>query len=78
MPFNSGLIIVQDLSQNYDKSVAILWADGRGKVIVPADTISFFSDVEDKICVINTGENTKYIIKNSKAKERVVIVTIIK
>ena len=78
LPFNSGLIIVQNLSQNYDKSVAILWADGRGKVIVPVDAISFFSDVEDKICVMNTGTNTKYIIKNSKAEERVVIVTFIK
>ena len=78
LPFNSGLIIVQDLSQNYDKSVAILWADGRGSVIVPASTISFFSEVENKICVINTGNNTKYIIKNSRANDRVVIVTFIK
>ena len=78
LPFDSGLIIVQDLSQNHDKAVAILFANGSGKIIVSANTISFFSDVEDKICVINTGDNTKYIIKNRKAIGRAVVVTFIK
>lgn len=77
LPFDSGLITVQNYSQNHDKSVAILYANGRGNVIVSAGTISFFSDVEDKICVINTGDRTKYIIKNRTAKDRAVKVTFI-
>ena len=78
LPFTGGLIIIQDYSSTYDKAVSTLHFDGNGTVILPSIHINFFSEVEGKICVFNTGTNTNYVIKNKKRDTHAIIVTFIR
>jgi len=77
LPYSSGLIMIQNSSRTYDKAVATLCGGGSGTVIVPSSPINFFSEVSDKVCVFNTGTNTKYVIKNTKESSTGVILTFI-
>ena len=77
LPYSSGLIMIQSSSTEHEKTVATLCGDGRGTVIVPSSTINLFSEVSGKVCVFNTGTNTKYVIKNTKESSTSVIVTLI-
>ena len=59
------------------KAVATLYGSGNGTVIVPSSTIQFFSEEIGKVCVFNNGENTKYIIKNTRNESQNIIITFI-
>ena len=76
LPFINGLIMIQDASF-YVKSVATLLSNNSGSVIVPSNSINFFSEVENKICVMNTGNNTKYIVKNTNTINKDIVITFI-
>ena len=77
LPYSSGLIMIQNSTQTHDKAVATLCGGGSGTVIVPSSIINFFSEVSGKVCVFNTGTNTKYVVKNTKESSTGVIVTFI-
>lgn len=66
LPYKSGLIMIQNSNRSHEKAVATLYGSGNGTVIVPSSTIQFFSEEIGKVCVFNNGENTKYIIKNTR------------
>lgn len=77
LPYSSGLIMIQNSSHTHDKAVATLCGGGSGTVIVPQGDINFFSEVSGKVCVFNTGTNTKYVVKNTKGSSTGVILTFI-
>lgn len=77
LPYDSGLIMIQNASLSYEKAVATLYGSGNGTVIVPSSTIQFFSEEIGKVCVFNNGNNTRYIIKNTRDKYQNVIITFI-
>ncbi len=77
LPYSSGLIMIQNSTQTHDKAVATLCGNGSGTVIVPSSVINFFSEVSGKVCVFNTGTNTKYVVKNKKESSANVILTFI-
>jgi hypothetical protein len=58
--------MIQNSNRSHEKAVATLYGSGNGTVIVPSSTIQFFSEEIGKVCVFNNGENTKYIIKNTR------------
>ena len=60
--FDSGLIMIQNTSISEEKAVATLCGSGNGTVIVPSNSINFFSEVQGKVCVFNNS--TKYVVKN--------------
>lgn len=78
LPFTGGLIIIQDYSSTYDKAVSTLHFNGNGTVILPSIHINFFSEVEGKVCVFNTGTNTNYVIKNKNGDSHIIVVTFIR
>lgn len=77
LPYNSGLIMIQNASLSHEKVVATLCGSGSGTVIVPSSIINFFSEKTDKICVFRNGDNTRYIIKNTRDKYQNVVITFI-
>lgn len=77
LPYSSGLIMIQNSTQTHDKAVATLCGGGSGTVIVPSSVINFFSEVSGKVCVFNTGTNTKYVVKNKNESSTNVILTFI-
>ena len=77
LPYNSGMIMIQNTSNVHEKAFAILTGRGSGNILIQEPNIHFFSEVENKICVYNTGSNTKYIVKNTFVYERGVAVTFI-
>ena len=77
LPQGGGLIMIQNQSKTHEKALALISARGIGNVIVAEDTINFFSEIEDKICVYNSGSGTAYIVKNTHTYERTVGITFI-
>ena len=77
LPYKSGLIMIQNSNRSHEKAVATLYGSGNGTVIVPSSTIQFFSEEIGKVCVFNNGENTKYIIKNTRNESQNLIITFI-
>ena len=77
LPYKSGLIMIQNSNRSHEKAVAALYGSGNGTVIIPSSTIQFFSEEIGKICVFNNGDNTKYIIKNTRAESQNLIITFI-
>ena len=77
LPYSSGMIMIQNSSAVHEKAFAVLTGRGSGNILIQEPNIHFFSEVENKICVYNTGSNTKYVVKNTFAYERGVIVTFI-
>ncbi len=77
LPYDSGLIMIQNASLSHEKAVATLCGSGSGTVIAPSSTINFFSEKTDKICVFRNGDNTRYIIKNTRDKYQNVVITFI-
>lgn len=77
LPYVSGLIMVQNDSGYNNKSSAILYNFNYGDIIVNGDDISFFSEVENKICVFSKGNGMKYVVKNKFAANRTIRVTFI-
>ena len=78
LPYNAGLIMIQNSSHTHEKAVATLCGGGSGTVIVPSSIINFFSEVSGKVCVFNTGTNTKYVVKNTKDSSTGVTLTFIR
>ena len=77
LPYTSGMIMIQNTSNVHEKAFAILTGRGSGDILIQEPHIHFFSEVENKICVYNTGVNTKYIIKSTYANKQSVLVTFI-
>lgn len=77
LPYKSGLIMIQNSNRSHEKAVATLYGSGNGTVIVPSSTIQFFSEEIGKVCVFNNGDNTRYIIKNTRDKYQNVVITFI-
>lgn len=77
LPYISGLIMVQNASSVHQKAIALVYGDNTGNIIVPQGTINFFSEVENKICIMNAGENTKYVVKSTYASNQHIILTFI-
>lgn len=77
LPYGSGLIMIQNASYTLGKALAILFGTGSGNVITPNDSINFFSEVENKICVIKSGSSAKYVIKNTNNIAQIVAFTFI-
>ena len=77
LPYSSGMIMIQNTSAVHEKAFAVLTGRGSGNILIQEPTINFFSEVENKICVYNTGSNTKYIVKNTFTYERGVNITFI-
>lgn len=75
--YGSGLIMIQNASHTHEKAVATLCADGSGTVIVPSIIINFFSEVENRICVLKNKDDAKYVIKNTMDKSQIVAFTFI-
>lgn len=48
LPYNSGLIMIQNASLSHEKVVATLCGSGSGTVIVPSSIINFFSEKQTK------------------------------
>ena len=65
LPFTSGLMIVQNRSSYHEKSVATLFTNKNGVIIIPGKGVNFFSEVEDAICIFSTENSANYIIKNT-------------
>lgn len=78
LPFRDGMLMIQNATNEYKKAVVTLQGDNNGIIISPASTINFFSEIEGKICVFNTGNNTNYIIKNKTVESKGLDVTFIK
>lgn len=77
LPYKSGLIMIQNSNRSHEKAVATLYGSGNGTVIAPSSTIQFFSEEIGKVCVFNNGDNTKYIIKNTRNESQNLIITFI-
>lgn len=77
LPYVSGLIMIQNATSVHQKSIAVVHGDNNGSIIVPQGTINFFSEVENKICIMNTGTNTKYIVKSTYTINQRVVLTFI-
>ena len=77
LPYSSGLIIIQNASNVFDKACAILFANNTGVVLNSNSNINFFSNVSGKVCVLNTGTNTNYIVKNSFSIDLVLSIVLI-
>lgn len=77
LPYISGLIMVQNTSSVHQKAIAVVYGTNTGDIIVPQGAINFFSEVSDKVCVFNTGINTKYVVKNTKESSTSVTLTFI-
>lgn len=77
LPYISGIIIVQNASSTHGRACAILNSNNSGVILAPFVDITFFSDMEDNICIFNTGDNTNYIVKNNKAERRTVSIIFI-
>lgn len=69
IPFTGGLVIVQNGSFTHSKSLAIVNGGNSGDVIIPDGYINYFSEVENRICIFNTGVNTNYIVKNGYSSD---------
>lgn len=78
LPFNGGLILIQNATISHNKAVAILHGDNSSRIIVEERSINFMSEVPDKICVFNTGIGNKYIVKNTNNTSNAVYVTFIR
>ena len=77
LPYNSGLIMAQNVSFIHQKAIAVVYGSNTGNIIVPQGAINFFSEVENKFCIMNAGENTKYVVKNTYASNQHIILTFI-
>lgn len=77
LPYISGLIMVQNTSYVHQKAIAVVYGNNTGDIIVPQGAINFFSEVSGKVCVFNTGINTKYVVKNTKESSTNVALTFI-
>ena len=77
LPYNSGLIMVQNASSVHQKAIAVVYGSNAGNIIVPQGAINFFSEVENKFCIMNVGENTKYVVKSTYASNQHIILTFI-
>jgi hypothetical protein len=77
LPLGGGLIMIQNQSKTHEKALALISSRGTGDVIVSENTINFFSEVEDKICVYNSGAGTAYVVKNTHTYERNILITFI-
>lgn len=77
LPYTSGLIMVQNTSSAHQKAIAVVYGNNTGNIIVPQGAINFFSEVSGKVCVFNTGINTKYVVKNTKESSTNVSLTFI-
>lgn len=78
LPYTSGILIIQNASSSHDKALAVLYGSGNGTVLVPNTWINFFSLIDGKICVVNSGETTNYIVKNMIGVDRFVSLTFIR
>lgn len=65
LPYSSGLIIAQVASFTHGKAIGVVQGNNTGALLQGDPQISFFSDTPGKICVLNQGENTCYIVKNN-------------
>ena len=77
LPYNSGLIMVQNASSVHQKAIAVVYANNTGNIIIPQGAINFFSEVENKFCIMSAGENTKYVVKSTYASNQHIILTFI-
>ena len=77
LPYVSGLIMVQNDSGYNNRSSAILYNFNSGDIITNGDDVSFFSEVENKICVFSKGHGMKYVVKNKFAGNRAIRLTFI-
>nr|DAR77623.1 MAG TPA: hypothetical protein [Caudoviricetes sp.] len=77
LPYNSGLIMVQNASSVHQKAIAVVYGSNTGNIIVPQGAINFFSEVENKFCIMSAGENTKYVVKSTYASNQHIILTFI-
>lgn len=78
LPYSAGLIIVGNASHTRKRACALLTSDGEGTILVPEISINFFSEVGNKICILNSGHGTKYIVKNTNSQSMSVYITFIK
>ena len=77
LPYGTGLMMVQNSSETYQKAIAAVYENNTGEVIVPQTLINFFSEVENRICIFNKGVGTKYVVKNSRGVSQNIILTFI-
>lgn len=77
LPFQSGLIIVQNASAVHEKACAIIDSSGSGSILVAQSYINFFSEVSNRINILNTGENANYIVKNTFSSDRTISIIFI-
>lgn len=77
LPYNSGLIMVQNASSAHQKAIAAVYKDNTGNIIVPQDTINFFSEVENKFCIMISEESNKYVVKSTCASNQYISLTFI-
>ncbi len=77
LPYGSGLIMVQNASFVHQKAIAVVYGNNTRNIIVPQGAINFFSEVENKLCIMNKGENTKYVVKNTYESNQHLILTFI-
>lgn len=77
LPYVAGLIMVQNASSVHQKAIATVYGNNTGNIIVPQGAISFFSEVENKICIMNTGVNSKYVVKSTYTTNQRVVLTFI-
>ena len=78
LPYSAGLIIIGNASHTRKRACALLTSDGEGTILVPEISINFFSEVENKICILNSGNGAKYIVKNTNSKSLLVYITFIR
>lgn len=77
LPYSSGLIMVQNASYVHQKAIAVVYGDNTGNIIIPQDRINFFSEVENKFCIMSAAENTKYVVKSTYTTNQHIILTFI-
>lgn len=77
LPYDSGLIMAQNTTSVHQKAIAVVYGNNTGNIIVPQGAVNFFSEVENKFCIMSARGNTKYVVKNTYASNQHIILTFI-
>lgn len=70
LPYSNGIIMVQNASLEHLSAIASIRSDNNGSILTSSVSVNFFSKVDGKINVFNTGTNTRYVVKNSTSNSQ--------
>lgn len=75
---NGGIIMVQNRSAEHDVALALMFADGRGSIIINSTlSVGFFGDNSKTISITKAGPDEPIVVKNNIGTEQLVVIRII-